>query len=250
MATLSWNPDERPYYTGVDQAVLYLSGQPGVSWSGVVSINEESGDVFQAANYIDGRRYNITQSAEDFDFKISAYTYPPEFDACCGYDEIYDNQPQLPFGLSYRTQSGSGYLLHLVYNATAKESNTTRNTLNNRTSAMLFNWDVSTKPKVHTLTAPSSHVIIDLTNIHPTVRDSVLDIVYGTASTDPRLPALTELVDLFISYAALVVVDNGDGTWTATGPPEAIQIIDSDTFDINWPSLVYLNSETFKLTDY
>lgn len=250
MARLNWDTTDRPYYSGVDRGVLYVPGKPAVVWNGIVSINEEAASIIKDSHYLDGQRYVITQTNEDFDFKISAFTYPEEFDECCGYDDIYGNQPPKPFGLCYRTNYGTGNQLHLVYNAMAKESNMVRKTLSDKAEAQLFTWAVSTRTNDSTTTAPSSHLIIDLTDINATVKTNVQDILYGTSSTSARLPLLPELIDLFLPYAQLVVTDNGDGTWTATGPPEAIQTIDSSTFQIDWPSALYLDPVTFKLSNF
>lgn len=250
MTKLNWDIVDRDYYAGVDRAVLYLPDQAGVSWNGIVSIDEAASEILKSASYIDGKRYVLNQTTEEFDFKISAYTYPDEFDICCGFDEVYGNQPPVPFGMCYRTQNSTGHLLHLVYNAIAKPANVNRQTLNKTNAGALFGWDVSTTPKETARSAPSSHLVIDLTDIDPTVEADVLDILYGTPSTNPRLPELDELVDIFVAQAALVIVDNGDGTWTATGPPEVIQIIDSKTFELNSPGVASIAYKTYKVTSY
>jgi hypothetical protein len=63
-----------------------------------------------------------------------------------------------------------------------------------------------------------------------------------------RLPTPEELLGIFERTALLQVVDNGDGTFTVTGPDEAIQMLDPTTFQIAWPSAVYLDAESYSLS--
>lgn len=252
MASLVWNADERPYFSGVDHGVLYLPGLPGLAWNGLVSVDEKTDDVVDLDRYIDGVRYHLPQSNEEFGCKVSAYTYPDEFLPYSGYDDIYDGQVNdAVFGFSYKTQSGDKDYIHIVYNATAVPSDTDRTTQNESTEPLLFVWDISTIPSAFNGITPTSHFIIDPSIMRSAALDALLGTLYGTATTDPQLPNIQGLFDVFYDNAIFLVVDNGNGTWTATGPDSAITMTDTTTFSITWPTAVYISSDTYELsTDY
>lgn len=250
MVALTWDPSVRPYYDGVDRGVLYLPSTNGVAWQGLVSIVEKSSDNIDSDYFIDGVRFAITQSLEPFDFTMTAYSYPEEFELCVGQDGIYDNQPSSRFGMSYRTGDAETGQIHLVYNAKAKASDKTYGTISNQTDPLLFVWDVSTVPKHYDLVAPTSHIVIELGEIYDSVKEVLFPILYGSAVTNPRLPDFSELYDLFRDNAALVVIDNGDGTWSATGNDDIVQMLDPTTFQITWSSAVYISEDTYNISSY
>jgi hypothetical protein len=57
-----------------------------------------------------------------------------------------------------------------------------------------------------------------------------------------------KVLEMFESGAILRIVDHGDGTWTATGPDEAIKMLSSTMFEITWPSAIYIDTETYKIS--
>lgn len=250
MTKLSWNPSERPYFAGVDRGVLYLAGQPGIAWTGLVSVSEKANDVVKTDRYLDGFRIVLAQESEEFTCTVSAYSYPEEFETCVGYDDIYDVQQPKPFNMAYRIGTEETGQLHLIYNATARPSDKGWETLSDQPGTALFVWDVSTRPEKLEEVAPTAHIIIELADIYDQAREAVYAMLYGTASTDPRMPDFPELYDIFRDNADFIVVDNGDGTWTATGPDEAIQMLDATTFEITWPSAIYIDNDTYTLTTY
>ncbi len=77
---------------------------------------------------------------------------------------------------------------------------------------------------------------------------AIEDLLYGSASTAPRLPDPQEILDLFEEGAILKIIDHGDGTWTAIGPDDVVYMTDPDTFEINWPSVVYLDEDTYQVS--
>jgi hypothetical protein len=63
-----------------------------------------------------------------------------------------------------------------------------------------------------------------------------------------RLPDPQEIFDIFEANSILRVVDNGDGTFTVTGPDDAITMLDDTTFEIDWPSVVVIDSNTYEIS--
>lgn len=251
MAILTWDPITRPYFAGVDKGVLYLNGSSGVAWNGLVSVIENSDDPIDTIRYRDGIRYVLPQGLEELSLKISAYTYP---DAFADYSGYFDGQPRKRFGMCYRTGDSKTGQLHLIYNAVASPSELEATSKTLTTDPNLFEWDVSTRSSTYSTTAPTSHVVIDLALVYPEVLAVVEPILYGTVSTNPRLPLLTELKSIFDSNAYFRVVDNADGTWTATwygpGPDPVISYTDATTFSITTPGAAFIDSNSYTLTNY
>jgi hypothetical protein len=74
------------------------------------------------------------------------------------------------------------------------------------------------------------------------------DILYGTDAVDSRLPLPTEIVALFEANSILRVTDHHDGTWTAdTDEDGIISMLDSESFEITWPSAIYTAPNTYKI---
>ena len=73
-------------------------------------------------------------------------------------------------------------------------------------------------------------------------------MIYESSETSARLPEPQEIFDLFEDASILKITDHGDGSWTAEGPDEAIQMLDATSFEITWPSAVYLSSGTYRIS--
>ncbi len=76
----------------------------------------------------------------------------------------------------------------------------------------------------------------------------VIDGNVTKLSVEARLPSLAELAEMVETWVLIDIVDNGDGTWTATGPDDFITMTDSTQFQINSFSAVYIDAVTYKLS--
>jgi hypothetical protein len=213
MARLTWNAvGERTFEAGVDRGVLYVEGSDGVPWNGLVSVSESPDGGSVTPYYIDGIKYLNHVVLEEFKATIEAFTYPREFEACDGTKPIGSGlfatqQTKTPFGLSYRVGVGNdikgidyAYRIHLVYNATAAPSERANNTIGMEVEPANFSWEVVTKPPVVAGYKPTSHFVLDSRDVPPPLLRSVEDILYGSYTTSPRLPSVTELLFLFSGY--------------------------------------------------
>lgn len=248
MAALDWATAPRPYQVGVDRGVLYLP--TGIAWNGLVSVEEIPASDNRLL-YFEGGASGISQPGNDFALSVSAFTYPKEFELYAGDGDILTKQPRRTFGLSYRIGDSKTGQIHIVYNAMAVPSDIKWQSLSNSTETVLFKWDISTKPIEYPGIRSTAHVIIDLATASTGAVEDVTDALYGTISTAPRLPTLLDIVKMFDNYAVFQVTDNGDGTWTASGPASYITIIDATTFSINTPSAYFIDSVSYALSsDY
>jgi hypothetical protein len=258
MTRVVWNRvGERLYQTGVDRGVLYPQGETGVPWNGLISVNESSSGGDPKAYYIDGYMYALRPTREDFQGSIEAFMYPKEFERCDGTKGMgrglhLGNQRRYPFGLSYRTVVGNdisgesyGYKLHIVYNALANPSSRDYRTISDDPEAITFNWSFSTKPIRVIGHKPIPHIIVDSHETQPSLLVALEDILYGSATTPPRLPTPTEVITLFEEWPEMTVIDNGDGTFTVDGPENVVSLLNSTTYQITSDAAIDGGNGTF-----
>ena len=152
--------------------------------------------------------------------------------------------------LAIARQWAQGDVIHLVYNARLVESGIDFASLNAEVDTSTFTWNLTTTPEQIDQIRATAHVIINGGDAYFEVMEILEDLIYGTDETPPRIPHLPELIDIFDQHAVFVIVDHGDGTWTATGPADMIAMLDSTTFRITSPSAVYLDPSTYTLSNW
>ena len=211
MPRIEWDlTGQRFFETGVDHGVLYPfeAGNyiTGVPWNGLSSVSENPSGAESTPIYADNIKYLNMTSKEEFGASIEAYTYPPEFAKCDGTAELAPGvyiaqQRRHPFGLSYRTLVGNdtdmtdhGYKLHLVYGAMASPTEKSYQTENDSPEAITFSWELTTTPVPVEGRRPTSLLVLDSTKIDAAKMKAVEDILYGTESTEPKLPLPDEVM--------------------------------------------------------
>lgn len=229
MAKLVWDVEGEHFYeTGISKGVLYprsSSGSgttwgTGVAWNGLISITESPEGADEEAFYADNIKYLALRGVEDFGGSISAYQSPVEFDACDGTTALLPGvsigqQTRLPFCLAYVTQRGNdldgndhGYIIHIIYNATASPSEREYQTINDSPEPQELSWDFTTTPIPVADHKNTSIVRIDSTasTFEGTAGAAKLkkieDALFGTdaeggeAGTDPQVLTPDEIIDL------------------------------------------------------
>ena len=203
MFNLSWdNVGEKKFETGVDRGVLYpvASGAypKGAAWNGITSISESPDGGDAQDFYADNIKYGSLRGAENLNGTIECYTYPDEWKACDGRKELVTGvtiaqQNRKAFGLSYRSLLGNdsegldlGYVIHLIYNATASPSEKSRQTVNESPEAQTFSYEFKTTPvnvtKIDNAKA-TSHIEIDSTKVTKAQLDAIEAVLYGTVAS-------------------------------------------------------------------
>lgn len=208
MAALVWDESGKKYYeTGVSKVALYVYNTTnkkydgGVAWNGITGITESPSGAEANKIYADNILYATLRSAEEFGFTVTAYTYPDEWAECDGsvspVDGVYfGQQTRKTFGLCYRTEVGNdltesaGYILHLVYGATASPSERQYQTKNDSPEAIEFSWECETVPVEVTGYKPIAHLQIDSRTADQTKLAALESILYGsgTGSSTPEMP--------------------------------------------------------------
>lgn len=258
MTRLTWTtPGSRFYETGVDRGVLYPADGPGVPWNGLISVKEAPSDSDSVVRYLDGSRYTAQQGAGSFAATIEAFTYPDEFEEYGSLRLSGGLLQRKTFGLSYRTKIGndisgldSGYRLHLVYNARATPAQINRTSMDTSLAPINLAWDISTKPIQIAGARPSAHLIVDASLAPRASVEQLEAMLYGTETSASVLPQPNDVIDVFDANAVVKIIDNGDGTWTASGPEDYIQMLDPSTFQINVGSAVYMDADTYRISSW
>lgn len=214
MSKIVWDAvGEHIFETGVRNGVLYLKDaqgayNTGVAWNGLTSVSESPEGAEPTDLYADDIKYLTLMSAENFKATIEAYTYPDEFEECDGSASIatgvvIGQQTRKPFGLCYRTAIGNdtdgnehGYKLHIVYGCQASPSEKQYSTINDSPDAVTFSWEVSTTPVNVNGKKPTATLIIDSTKADKAKLTALEAILYGSESTEPRLPLPDEIATL------------------------------------------------------
>lgn len=264
MAKLQWNSvGDRRYEAGIDRGVLYLPEEENaVPWNGLTSVDEVS-DTTVEPLYFNGVKYFDYTTRGDYKGTLKAFTYPKEFELFDGVLESPDNgifiTGQIPkgvFHLSYRTMIGndidgitSGYKIHVLYNLTAKPSNKTYRTLGVNETAFEFAWELSSVPVEAFNLRPTSHIIFDTTKMHEIAIYEVERALYGTETTVPKVLSVDEFENMSSTAADIVVVDHGDGTWSATSSDYYIKRnLGAGQFAIKEADALYLTPEKYALS--
>ena len=212
MSKLIWdNAGERLYETGVDRGVLYPIQEgglytKGVVWNGLTAITESPSGAEATPLYADNIKYLNLVSAEDFGCTIEAYMYPDEFAECDGSAEIATGvyagqQDRKVFGLCYRTvlgndtdSNGHGYKLHLIYGCLASPSEKSYSTVNDSPEANTFSWEVKSTPVNVSGFKPTASLTIDSTKVNAEKLANLEKVLYGSESTEAKLPTPDEVV--------------------------------------------------------
>lgn len=213
MTALVWDKTgEKFFETGVEKGVYYPIGtgnyEGGVAWNGLTGVTESPSGAEPTALWADNIKYLNLISAEEFAATVEAYTYPPEFAEANGEKEIVKGarigqQTRSMFGMSYVTRKGNdvkgadlGYLIHLIYGATAAPSEKSYSSINESPEAMTLSWELSTTPVEVTGGKPTATVVIDSTTADPTKLKELEKILWGDEMTEPRLPLPNEIATL------------------------------------------------------
>ena len=234
MAKIEFDKEgEKRYGTGVKHGVIYPwdktlnSGKggygKGVAWNGLTKVSENPSGADVTDFWADDQKYLSRRGNEKFDYTIGAYYFPPEFEQCDGTAKLAPGvkirqQNRVMFGFTWETIVGNdtegddyGRIIHIAYGSTASPSTKEDSTVNESADLSEFSWECSTTPVQVDGHKPTSVLEIDTTD--PEIPEGAItaleNILYGTDTvpahddvpevpgTDPRLPSITEVVDLF-----------------------------------------------------
>lgn len=262
MATLVWDEvGKRVYQSGIDRGVLYLNDGTVVPWNGLTGMEESSGSELKPF-YLDGVKYLQVLIPGDFVGKLKAFTYPDEFESVNGVVNVasgltYHDQPSRSFNLSYRTRIGNdiegieyGYKIHILYNVIASPDALAFGTATDSgASPMEFSWTLTGTPVKALKFKPTVHISIDSTKTPLYILDILEGKLYGTDTSGPSLPLISEVAELLGYLGALIIVDYGDGSWIAIDESDTyITMIDDTTFQIDDADTTVIDADTYTIS--
>lgn len=197
-------PDKDP----VKDDMKYHYGK-GVVWNGLTSVTLSPEGAEPQDIYADNIKYATIRSAETFGATIEAYTFPEEFYECDGSaivakGLVLHGQKRNQFGFSYRSRvindtnpdSDDSYKLHLIYGATASPSEQTHETINDSPDPGTLSWEIATTPIAVKGFKPTAHIEILSRNYPASVMQAIEDILYGSETTEARMPLPDELIEI------------------------------------------------------
>lgn len=233
MTQVRWDRiQDRTFEYGVDRGVLYVDGKPGVAWSGLLRVDQRTVGGELAPIYMDGELVRLDRAKEHYTGAISAVMYPEEFEACEGIEEssgfLFDSQRRASFGLSYRTLVGNplseriAYKLHLLYNASVTPTERNHGSAGQTLNPTGFSWNISAVPLQFPDRRATAHISLDSRRVDRTVLDMLEQMLYGTDTTDPRMPTSEELAYLQTLQGFRVELVGGKPMLTPGYPAEFI----------------------------
>lgn len=233
---------DAPYECGVDQGVFYPSSGAGMPWDGLVDVAYSPDGGTLDSLYRDGQKFFVDEPMqENFKATIHAVTCPDiVFDA-----ELTQTRKKI-FGFSYRVGTENGHMVHLVYNAHIDPDSI----LYQPNTVAPISFGISAAPISVPNSRPSAHLVVDTGKASVEAISALEDILYGSGSSNARLPLPAEVITLFANNMAFKVVDNGDGTWTATSTNGSIVMLDATTFQITTDSAVWVDTNTYTLYSF
>ena len=215
MSKLTWDQTgEKFYETGIEQVALYVqkSGayEKGVAWNGITALNLTPSGAEPTALYANNKKYITLMSVEELGGTIEAFTYPDEFAACDGSEELspgvfIGQQSRATFGLVGKTLIGNdsdgtkhGYKLHIIYGCLASPSEKANSTVNDSPEAQTMSWEFSTTPvSVGTDGKTTSYICIDSTKVDAEKLATLEATLYGSESEEASLPTPDAIAAIF-----------------------------------------------------
>lgn len=258
---LQWGKvGKRSYDYGLDRGVLYLQNGKAVPWNGLTEITEKA-DISTSPVYYDGRKIGEDMTIGEFSATLKAITYPDEFAELEGFTVMrhgvfVGNQNPEFFDLSWRTKIGNdvdveaGYKLHILFNVTAIPSDQTIQTLSDSLNIEPLQWELVAVPEEIPGYAPTAHLIFNSLEVDPLLMQNLESILYGNGNAQPNLPSMQDFVYYIENWLRIEIIDNKDGTWTATSKIPGFIVVDSDgSFSINGVNGEMLDSNTYRISN-
>lgn len=156
-------------------------------------------------------------------------------------DGVYlDSQQSEYFDLSYRTLVGNGvdgtshgYKIHLVYNAVVVPQGSSYSPIGSEISPSEFSWDIAATPVEVEGYRPTAHIVIDTRHMDSINIAKIESVIYGDEFTPASMPSPERIFELLTFGDAIIITDNGDGTWTVRASYEKLYDVGDGVFQID-----------------
>lgn len=242
MSTIVWDEiGSKIYETGISKAVIYTNSGVVVPWSGLTSIQENTTQQ-STPIYFDGRKIYDQVTLGEYSATVKAITYPDELTELQGYGSIRNgifiaDQLSTVFNLSYQTLIGDdligqvGYKIHIIYNVTATMKAPSYSTVSESINFSQFEWNLTAVPEDLEFYRPTAHIIIDSTKVSSTLLQQIEGMLYGTSIVSANLLSMSKLIESLGELISISIVDNNDGTFTASSTTDALIVHGTGALD-------------------
>lgn len=236
--------EDRRAYEGVDRGFIFFESEKGAPWRGITDVEVLEDSYLVETYYMDGRKIGHRFHKGNFHAKVTSYDNPFE-----DPELMYDVR-----GFSYREHYSLGgknhYRLHIVHGASIRYLSSVQQTYNvsDPKDITTFRWevdslDVDLRENVE---LKGSHLILDSSQIFDWSLRDIENVLYD----EGRIPSIDEMMDIF-SEMNLIIIDHGDGTWSAVGHESMIQMLDATEFVIETPTIIFdeVDPRTYDIYD-
>lgn len=228
--------------SGIDRGFIFFENSGGAIWRGLTGIDENEEDFRMESYYVDGRKVAHTHIAGTYSASVTSFDDP--------FGDI--NLDYAIFGFTYRERYTVGeeeyYKLHIVHNVSVVYQGSVTETVNTSEEPTTHGWELYTTNSDLAYDVNGAHIIIDSGVIQEWIMRDLENILYGTLDEDqpPRIPSIEEIYDIFATMN-LVIIDHGDGTWSAVGHETMIKMLDATEFAIDSPTAEYVEEDTYEI---
>lgn len=209
MVKLQWNTKiDKAFSAGVRNVILFEPNGKAHPWSGVKKISESVSERSATPYYMDGFKYHNQISPLIKNFSIEVFTYPDVLDSYLGISNfnglIVEGQTERRFNLVYLTDNynKNGELtstnINILYNVMAIPEDTSNDTLDGNLTAPTMNFKLDVIPVIFSNILPSYKITISQLDSSETRWNTVIDVLFGTKSTNSFLPSISKFRDWFI----------------------------------------------------
>lgn len=244
MTRLNWTEEsDRVASMGVSAGVVYFRDRPALPWNGLISCTEIPDDEESDPAYLDGQRLpHMSERSETFSLAVQAFTYP---------DEVLTHPVS---AVSYSTKLGNRTEIHVVYNPIFEFDDLPYMSLGDEVEPVTFSATLLTTPITIPGMAPSSHVIFQLDTVSVGWFVEMIEgYLYGTATADPVIPDISDLISWFaevVNHAHLLIIDHGNGTFSAVGPDAAVHAVNGTEYEIDASSIAVVDAGSYTISSY
>lgn len=204
MAKIEWVANTQDYDYGIDRGVLYFNNvaKDYFPWNGLISVEQKPEASEPKPLYFDGVCYNVQQEPAEYTAVVKALYFPYLLEdhilALCDTRTLSATSEQAtPFHFTFRSNTPTGYKIHLLYNVMATFSGYSYETISDSVSLDPFSLEFYATPESVPGYKATSYFIVDSSRAYDTTLGNLEDILYGTESSTPRFPTASELISIF-----------------------------------------------------
>lgn len=220
MTAIVWDqPQNRNYEYGVSNGVLYY-GTGAFPWSGLISVEDTSTPRYTSI-YVDGFKIADAELTPEYTGTVKCVTYPQILNYLMGMESQVSGVEHdtagfsKHFNMSFMTKGSDGNgkevdYLHLLYNVSAMPDNRTYTTYGQNVTPTEFSFKLTSTPVEFFGGSPSTHFIVDLSQISTDRRTILMNTLHGYDRENARMPDVQLIINVLINLKEVRIVSEGD----------------------------------------